>query len=79
MNIFLSHVLNNVSKEVLKCPILKGSYEAVGETSKFDHHRVTLPPFVLSGQQVHFNVVFKSVIKKKPESFMLVTLDLIVT
>lgn len=79
MNIFLSHVLDNVNKAVLKCPILKGSYEVVGETLKFGKHQIVLPPFVLSGQKIHFDVVFKSVIKRMPETFMLVTLDLVVS
>lgn len=79
MDVFLSNVLDSVNKNLLKCPIRKGSYLAVDSLGKDFNNRIVLPPFMKSGQEVNFFIIFKSVIKRKAQSICSVELDLIVT
>lgn len=79
MDVLLSNVLDSVNKDLLKCPIRKGSYLAVDSLGKDFSNRITLPPFVKPGQEVNFDLIFKSVIKRKAQSICSVKLDLVVS
>lgn len=79
MDIFLKHVTSIVSKDLLKCPIRKGSYVATIITIKEIINQMSLPPFLTAGQEINFAIVFKSVIRRKPEIICSMTLDMIVT
>lgn len=79
MDIFLKHVLNTVSQDLLKCPIKKGSYAATGVTVKEIKSQTSLPPFLVSGQEINFAIIFKSFIRRKPEIICSMTLDMIVS
>lgn len=77
-NVFINHILSVVNPDLLKCPIKKGSYMAAGPRLKQTNEMMTLPPFVQTGQEVNFLVIFKSIINKKSELVCSVTLDLTV-
>lgn len=79
MDVLLSNVLDSVNKDLMKCPIRKGSYLAVDALEIGFTNRFVLPPFVKSGQELNFVMIFKSVIKRKAQSICSVKLDLVVT
>lgn len=76
MDVLLSNVLDSVNKDLLKCPIRKGSYIAVDAEGKVFHTNVALPSFITLGQEINFDIIFKSVVRRKMESICSVALDL---